>query len=75
MVELAYFECQNLISNFDIDKKIGSGGMGDVFLAIDKRLERPVAIKLLKLPYKTEQENAEFIIRFKREAKAIAQCH
>lgn len=52
MLELSYVDCQNLVNNFDIDKKIGSGGMGDVFLATDKRLERRVAIKLLRLPYK-----------------------
>lgn len=75
MLELDYFGCQNLISNFDIDKKIGSGGMGDVYLATDKRLERKVAIKLLRLPYKEQKENDEFVLRFKREAKAIAKLH
>lgn len=73
MLELSYVDCQNLINNFDIDKKIGSGGMGDVFLATDKRLERRVAIKLLRLPYKDKQENSEFVLRFLREAKAIAK--
>lgn len=75
MLETDYFNCHNLVNNFDIDKKIGSGGMGNVYLATDKRLDRKVAIKLLKLPCKGKEENDEFITRFKREAKAIAKLH
>lgn len=66
-------ECENFIKNYKIEKKIGSGGMGDVFLAIDKRLDRYVAVKTLKLSSENDKGNSEFIQRFKREAKAIAR--
>ncbi len=46
-----------------VKSKIGSGGMGAVFLAEDTRLERRVAIKV---------SNSQYIGRFQREAKAIA---
>lgn len=65
--------CPNLLNNFNLLKSVGSGGMGDVFLANDKRLERNVAIKVLNLPYDQSKENTELITRFRTEAKAIAK--
>ncbi|HEY6214115.1 MAG TPA: protein kinase [Vicinamibacterales bacterium] len=56
------------IAHYRIVKKIGAGGMGQVFLAQDTRLDRPVAIKILL----TTTPNAEQIARFEREAKAAA---
>jgi len=73
MLISALLKCSNFTTNFTIENKIGSGNMGDVFLANDNRLDRKVAIKHLKLPYETPKENEEFILRFKREAKAIAR--
>ena len=46
-----------------IQHKLGEGGMGDVFRAVDTRLGRAVAIKIAK---------EEFSERFEREARAIA---
>lgn len=65
--------CPNLLNNFEVIKTIGLGGMGEVFLANDKRLERNVAVKVLNLPYDSSLENRELITRFKTEAKAIAK--
>ena len=51
---------------YRIEGKLGEGGMGDVFRAIDTRLGRAVAIKITR-----EQFNA----RFQREARAISSLN
>ena len=38
---------QVLAQTFELDQEIGRGGMGIVYLARDRRLKRPVAIKVL----------------------------
>ena len=53
-----------------LDKELGRGGMGSVFLATDTDLERPVAIKVL-LEEHVEDQGA--VTRFLREAKASAK--
>ena len=55
---------------YQIIKPIGSGGMGDVYLASDTRLDRQVAIKVLPPEFSEDAGRKE---RFKREAKTISQ--
>lgn len=57
------------IGRYEVERLIGSGGMGIVFKAIDTELNRPVAIKLLA-PYLAGNGAARQ--RFAREAKAAA---
>jgi serine/threonine protein kinase len=47
---------------YRIESKLGEGGMGEVFLAVDTRLGRAVAIKIT---------HEQFSDRFEREARAI----
>jgi serine/threonine protein kinase/Tfp pilus assembly protein PilF len=61
-----------LISHYRIIEKIGAGGMGEVYLAEDLRLERKVAIKFLPQHLTKDKENVE---RFEREAKATAALY
>jgi len=53
--------------HFEIVRKIGEGGMGVVFLARDRRLDREVAIKLVG------RRSAVATARLEREAQAMAQ--
>ena len=57
------------IAHYRILNKLGSGGMGEVFLAEDQRLGRKVAIKLLP-PQFTEDESR--LERFAREARTVS---
>lgn len=57
------------IGPFQIVSLLGRGGMGEVFLANDTRLERKVAIKILPAEFSL---SASLKQRFEREAKAIS---
>jgi serine/threonine-protein kinase len=58
------------LSHYSIIKKLGAGGMGEVYLAQDTKLDRDVAIKLLP-PQLVADEQARK--RLLREAKAAAK--
>ena len=57
------------IAHYRIVKAIGAGGMGEVYLAEDTRLDRQVALKILPTELATDASRR---IRFAREAKAVA---
>ncbi len=58
-----------LLGHYQILSPIGAGGMGEVFLAQDLRLERRVALKLLPPEFTT---NRDRVRRFEQEAKAAS---
>jgi serine/threonine-protein kinase len=54
---------------YRVIRRLGSGGMADVFCAEDTQLGRQVALKLL---HRRFAEDAEFVERFRREASSAA---
>ncbi len=57
---------------YEILSPIGAGGMGEVYLANDSKLDRQVAIKVLP---ETMTRDPERVARFEREAKLLASLN
>src|SRR2546429_6175531 len=57
------------LGRYEIRSKIGEGGMGEVYLAQDSKLDRKVALKILPAEVAADRNRME---RFVREAKAAA---
>src|SRR5689334_2285898 len=59
------------LGDFQILRKLGQGGMGQVYLAEQVSLKRKVALKLLRPELAA---NATALSRFKREAESVARA-
>ncbi len=59
-----------MIKGYRIERRLGSGGMGDVFLAQQTSLDRPVALKILPMQLAKDEE---FVQRFLSEARAAGR--
>ena len=63
-------EKHQIIGEYELLEELGGGGMGRVFRAVHRKLDREVAVKLL--PPKAVQ-SAESVERFQRETQALAR--
>src|SRR5579864_4099707 len=57
------------LGKYELQQRLGWGGMAEVWKALDPQLQRYVAIKLLHADL---QADPDFVARFQREAQAIA---
>lgn len=55
---------------YRVEARLAAGGMATVYRATDLRLDRPVALKVMK---EALAEDPEFVLRFRTEAKAAAR--
>jgi serine/threonine-protein kinase len=60
------------ISHYSVAAKIGEGGMGEVYRASDTRLDRDVALKVLRQDFVSDEER---MARFQREAQVLASLN
>src|SRR5438552_3543788 len=60
------------LGKYELQERLGHGGMAEVWKALDTQLQRYVAIKLLHANLK---EDPHFNVRFEREAQLIASLH
>src|ERR1041384_443586 len=63
---------QLIAGRFRIEREIGTGGMGTVYLATHLGLERPVAVKIIRREFAGDADVAD---RFLREARTMAKLH
>jgi serine/threonine-protein kinase len=61
---------QFIAGRFRIEREIGRGGMGAVYLATHLGLERPVAVKIIRREFAGDADVAD---RFLREARTMAK--
>ena len=69
-MKLAHLVGEVLDEKYRIERQLGQGGMGAVFLATHLGTERPVALKVITPEYMKHQE---FVERFRREARAAGR--
>jgi hypothetical protein len=60
------------LGDFQVLRKLGSGGMADVYIARQMSLARDVALKVLKSEYARDED---YVARFRREARAAAKLN
>ena len=65
-------DADTTLGHYRIIRQLGKGGMGEVYLAEDTRLDRQVAIKVLP---ERLRNNPERLQRFRREARAAASLN
>ncbi|MGV8978709.1 MAG: Stk1 family PASTA domain-containing Ser/Thr kinase [Cellulomonas sp.] len=58
---------------YEVMSRIARGGMATVYLAIDRRLDREVALKVMHPHLAAGTDGSEFVARFRREARAAAR--
>ena len=60
------------ISHYKIERCVGQGGMGEVYLAHDSRLDRKIALKLLLVDFASDENR---VLRFEQEARAASSLN
>lgn len=71
-IQASKLEAGKRLGHYEIIEQLGAGGMGEVYLAKDTKLDRKVAIKILNEEFSRQESN---LTRFIREAKAASSLN
>ncbi len=71
-LDMSQSDATVLNQRYELQRRVGRGGMADVFLARDQLLDRPVALKVL---FPEFAQDPAFVERFRREAQAAANLN
>src|SRR5467141_90586 len=71
-MESGPLDCGAMLGSYEILAPVGSGGMGDVYRAHDRNLNRQVAIKVLSANF---AHDPNLLMRFRREAHILASLN
>lgn len=63
---------QELIGHYRVVRKLGAGGMGEVYLAEDSKLHRPVAIKVLPAHTASDEVSRRRLLQEARAASVLS---
>jgi serine/threonine protein kinase len=67
-------ETPKVLGKYQIQGVLGRGGMGTVYKAYDRDIDRSVAIKVVHAHLMEGEGNEDLLQRFKQEARAAARC-
>ncbi len=70
-IETKKLEAGKLFGHYEIIEQIGVGGMGEVYLAKDTRLERRIALKILPEKFATDRGRMRRFVRESKSASAL----
>jgi serine/threonine-protein kinase len=62
------------IGRYLVERELGRGAMGVVYKAYDPEIDRPVAIKLVRIDLLESQRREDYLARFRREVQAAGRC-
>ncbi|HWW92845.1 MAG TPA: protein kinase, partial [Vicinamibacteria bacterium] len=69
-------EAPDYFGRYQVLEELGSGAMGVVYLCVDPRLSRPVAIKVMRRSeFMTPAEQEQYQARFQHEAEAAGRMN
>lgn len=71
----ANLPARSSIGRFHLDRKLGSGGFGDVYLAYDPLLRREVAIKVPNRCFSTDDLSSQRLLREREAAASLQHRH
>src|SRR5262249_5559523 len=67
--DLPKLHIEQSIDHYQVIRLLGKGGMGEIYLAQDRKLERKVALKLLHIPFSGDRQRLQ---HFLQEARSIS---